>query len=291
LYLSHILYGSVAHAQGELLLTARGGGERGLLATYNCSFAAVAQPTVAVQVTGQGEGSVVVQIPNGTTARQLIQALRQTPGFSLLFYSELTGDGMGSNPVTSVVSSGPVGGLLQYLISVLGIEEWANREQVTTGIVQALLWPASGKVLRQSPEPDGLDLMEGIVDLNIALQLNDGFHEQNALMDLVRRRVFQAVKRFQHPWLSGLGFASWNYSNVLKAKQAGVQTEDKAAEGAEMNVQFSLPIQWTEQALDPELAIFADLQSLQIGLFREPLTDPLGPGGGEFLDELITITQ
>jgi hypothetical protein len=291
LFLSHIIYGSRTIKQGDILLTARSGGNRALLATYEFSLGATEEITVTVL--GHGEGSVVAQAPavGPPTEREWLAALRAAPGFTTLFYSSLEGEGL--DPVAAPDAPlGPAGGLLQHLVASVQIGRWDNRDQVTAGVAEALLWPAGGEVVRQSPESDGFDLMQGTLELNVALQLNDGFHLQNELLDLVRRRVFQAVKRFDHPCLNSMGPAKWTYSNVQKPTAASVQREEEPAplEQGDLNVLFSLPISWSEPAWDDDLMSFSEFQSLQVGLFREPLTDPLGPGGGEVLDELITIT-
>lgn len=280
--LSHILYGTVSYSQGGLLLTAQAAGERAVEAFYDFQFGGVA-PVVTIENVGLGAGTVHVVTPATTTEGALASALRATPGFKLLFHIDATGDPFAQIAAPSV-RVGPVGGILQHLIARLGLNQWGDRELLTTGAPEGMIWPANGHLVRSYPDVSDKDEWEGELFIALALQQDASFAAQNCLLDYFRRKLGYALKVYEHPDLISLGLMKFEYANALKDEATGT-----ALEQARLRVVYSLPVQWTEPAFDDEDITDATLQQAGIGINLEPLDDPLGPGGGEVLDALLVM--
>lgn len=293
--LGHILYGTAAYQHGNVRLIARASGEQGLGAVYSFTVGG-ASPVVVVALTSAGAGSVQVTAPSSTTERQLVQALRAAPGFFQLFSLDLTGDG---SPLVSTVTQLPViDGFLQHLQTRLPLPgpdagvglPWADRDTIATGSPVGLLWPSTGKFIRFNPEYDGTNEYEGVVVLAIGLALRvNSFHRQNSIIEYYRRKLAMAATIFKHDGLMGLGPIEWGFTNTEKDEVAG-DTTGTPLDHARCRVVFSCTIKWSEPSRDEEDLIYAALQPPHIGLWREPLTDPLGPGGGEDLDTILTVS-
>lgn len=283
--LTHILYGTAALNYGGLRIIARAAGARGtrvaLTVTLDSPLA------VTVNLLGLGHGEIVVQAPSNTTEAALKAALKAASGFKALArIDQVAGDGTAviAGALSRMAFVLGSDGLQQALSQRIGIAGWDDREMKATGKAVGLLWPAEGKVERSTPDLESFDVYSGIVKVVVAFQHDTAFQEQNAILDMYRRALIIAVKLFEHEDLIFFGPAEWGNTNSIKDEMTNAMLDH-----ARLNVVGSFPIRWQESAADPEDDLDAVFQYAQIGLFREPLTDPLGPGGGEVLDTTLRI--
>lgn len=283
--LSHILYGTATLAYGGLTLTARGPGLRGSQVTLEVRSGTPLAVTV-VQL-GIGTGSITVTAPAGTTEAALATALKAAPNFKALARVEQT-TGLGTATISIPFAKTPfvlANGLQQWLEQRIGIQGWDDRDMLATGRPVGLIMPLSGKQDRVHYEFDGVDYLTGMVLVGIALQMDRPFHEGNAALDMYRRALYVAVKTFSHPDLMTTGDVEWTISNILKDEAAGTVLEE-----ARLKTQLLMPWQWQEASFDAEDEVGDGvIHELSIGLWREPLDDPLGPGGLEDLDTRLNI--
>lgn len=286
--LSNILYGTATLTYGGLLLTARAAGERGEAPTFQVQSSGAL--LVTVTLTGLGAGSIVVQAPPGTTEAALRSALRASSAFKALAKVEqATGDGTASIAVPFTGTFVAAGGLQQHLATRLGITGWDDRDVLSTGAVVGLIFPRNGQQDRTHYDPDGMDQFQGEVLIAIALQLDRPFHEQNAVLDMFRRALIIAIKTFTHPDLITSGTLEWAMTNKLEDEAAGTVLEE-ARLSVVVNAGKDGTFKWQEEPFEPEdEAGDGVIHLLQFGLFREPLDDTLGPGGGEVLDTLLEV--
>jgi hypothetical protein len=283
--LAHILYGTAALNYGGLRITARAAGARGARVTLTVTLGSPL--TVTVNLLGLGYGEIVVRAPADTTEAALLVALKAAAGFKALARVDQAG-GDGTAAIAGALSKTAClladDGLQQFLGHRIGIEGWDDRDLKASGKAVGLLWPAEGKVERSTPDLESFDVYSGTIKIVVAFQHDTAFQEQNATLDMYRRALIIAVKLFDHGDLIWFGSAEWGNTNQNKDETTGTTLDH-----ARLNVIGSFPIRWQEPAADPEDELDAVLQYAQIGLFREPLTDPLGPGGGEVLDTILRI--
>jgi hypothetical protein len=286
--IAHILLGTATLTHGGLLLTARAAGPRGEQVTL--AIVDGDELAVVVQLKGQGPfipGDIVVTIPAGATEAQVRAALNASTGFRAIA-SVVQASGDGSAAINTLAKTPFVasGGLKQHLESKLTVLGWDDRDQKTTGMPTGFLWLDTAECERESVIAEMEEYWSGTLMASLSLQIDESdFHLQNAVIQLVRRKLHSALKTFDHPSLTEIGRKKYKFGNEQKPQDAGT-----ASEGANLTIQFSAPIQWVEAAFDPEEYLTYDLSEIRIGLFREPLTDPLGGPGEEVKDTDIILT-
>jgi hypothetical protein len=291
--LSNICYGTAALNYGNLTLTARAGGKRGeavtLTVTINGALA------VNVTIAGPGAGDIVVTAPDGTTEAELLASLNDNALFRKLASVEQTGglNQVQLNEGTDIIAAlakthfdAATGGLRQTLQTRTGITIWEDRDMKASGAAVALLWPSEAKITHESPEVGGFDKWEGTLMAGIAFQQDVDFESQNVTLDLFRRALYLATKIFTHDDLIDIGPASFGYGNTNKDEVAGTVLDH-----ARLKVVGSFPIKWRELAFDPDDADEFPFDHFKVALWREPVDDTPGPGGGEVLDTELTIEE
>jgi hypothetical protein len=284
--LAHILFGTAVKQHGNLLFTAKAAGKRG--EQLLISIAEGSPLAVTVDFKGAGTeaaavGTIAITAPAGTTEQQLLTALTASANFRALARVELTG-GDGTAVVAPLAQSPLVasGGLRQHLQAKTGIGWWEDRDQKSTGKVNGFISIDTVKSDRiEPPDPETDDVFTGVVNFGVYFQ-GLGFEAQYATLDQMRRALYLAVKSFSHEELADKGPYEFSYSNALTQESTGTKRDE-----ADLGVILKLPVRFTEPSTEEAFTI----QSINPGLWLEPLTDPLGPGGGEVLDTTLTIEE
>ncbi len=290
--LSHILYGQSQLAHGGLIFKARAAGFRG----QQVSLAVESGDALVVAVTftapnvfkalATGIGDIVVTVADDTTEADLVAALKAEPSFKVLATVEQAQDADGTDqvaPLAKTQFTAPAGGLQQHVEALTGIAVWESRTLRTTGAPIGDIWPSEATASRSEVAGD-VDHWEGTLLVGIALEHDQRYQVQNALLDAYRRALYVALKTFDHDDLEDLTNNDFGYTNTMKDEAAGTE-DDRGA----LNVVARCKIKWQEPAFDEDEGV--PLASMNIGLWREPQEgDVAVVGDGEIFDQRLHVT-
>jgi hypothetical protein len=283
--LSNILYGTAVLNFGGVRLSALAGGRRGESVTLTVAIDG-SVINVSVTIRALGTGDILVTAPTDTTEAQLINALKAVADLrKLASVEQASGDGSESIEALPKTSFSPAtGGFRQLLQARTGITIWEDRDRIATGKTVGFLEIFEAKIEKEVAVVGAFDRWSGVVVAGLAFQQDIDFESQNVTLDLYRRGLYYATKLFTHDDLVAIGPDVFGYTNVLKSERVGTTSE-----GARLEVIGRLPIVWREPAFDPDDADEFPFDHFQVALWREPVADIPGPGGGEVRDTVITL--
>jgi hypothetical protein len=282
-YGGHILYGVASLAAGDLTVFARAAGERGQSVTF--AIESGSQLTIDATQTSYGAGLIVATVAATTTEAQLQYAFLQHPVAPMLATIEQNdgtdGTAIALQALAPTPLSAPTGGFMQFLSSRLNINTWNQRD------------------LRASVEPVGLlylyhaleysrnviskqSYWSGVARVGVAFQQATNFEYENALADLYRRDLYDAVHLFQHDFLVQMWTDSIGYSNALKDESLdAVNPDGTAKEDARLTILASVNMKWIEPALQTVDNPLYALTQIESGLWRQPIAEII-PEGADF---------
>lgn len=283
------MYGVASLPVGNLTLFARAPGQRGQNVTFAIQNGS--QLAVNATLTDYGAGSIVVTATAATTEAELQVAFLHDPTAPLLGTLEQNDGTDGSAIVVQSMLtaplSAPTGGFIQFLSSRLNINTWNQRD------LRAIVQPVGLLYLYNAREYSrnvlsNQSYWDGTAQVGVSFQQSTSFEYENALADLYRRDIYDAVHLFQHPslvqmWTTGIG-----YSNALKDESLDAVTSGGLAkEDARLTIVANVQMKWLEpafQTVDREL--YTVTQS-QAGLFRQPIAEKI-PADASF-DQNVTV--
>lgn len=286
MFLSNILYGTPAITHGGLFFRTRAAGIVGQSVTLSITVGVALGSTITV--TRLRVGTIAIVVEADTTEAELVAHLNASLLFKhLCSIEQATGDG------TAIVAALAVqpfpeatDGLKHFLIERTGIEIWEDRDLQASAEPVGLIFVGDIKPSSQRYENDSCDRWSGNLLLAIAIQQDTNFEEQQVYIDLFRRALFLAYKRFTHPDLKAKNEVKFSFANETK-DEAGGQTFDHAR----VRVVGEFSIIWTEPSVDTGDIHEFILEQIRHGLWREPYDDTPGPGGNEELDATITVDE
>jgi hypothetical protein len=286
MFLSNILYGTPAITHGGLLFRTRSAGIVGQSVNISIIVGTALESTITIERIRVG--SVAIEVEADTTEAELIAHLNASIPFKYLCTIEqATGDG---TAIVAALAEQPfpeaTDGLKQFLVARTGILKWEDRDLQASAEPVGLIFTGDIKPTSQRYENNSCDRWSGNILLAIAIQQDTNFEEQQIYIDLFRRALFLAFKRFTHPHLSIKQEVKFSFANETKDEAAG-QTFDHAR----VRVVGEMAIIWIEPSVDTGDIDEFTLLEIRHGLWREPYTDTLGPGGDEELDATITVDE
>ena len=287
----HILYGAASLAAGNLTLVARAPGERGQSVTF--AIQTGSELAISATLTDYGAGSIVATVTPATTETELQYAFLQHSVAPLLATIEFSGRpndatiALQSMPPTAF--SAPSGGFIQFLSSRLNINVWNQRDLRASVQPVGLLYLYAAKEYSRNVIANQ-SYWDGAAQVGVAFQHSTTFEYENALSDLYRRDIYDAVHLFEHPILVQMWTRDIGYSNTLKDESLNATNPDGSAkQDARLAILADLRMKWIEPAFQTvDHPLYASSQ-LTAGLFRQPIVQNI-PTGADF-DQNVMVER